>query len=341
MTEVTLGPTASAVAAQLDSWPRRRVKLDELQALLIVAEPALTHSPERRARLADIVDELADAGVVQLPSERSYDRSARPQLPRFVRLNRAAPAPRRLVGAEIAWLPELSWAAELKFEEQALSDLRNINAFLRDGGVGRPVVPLRERSVQVLGDEKRLEMLMGGQLFQPGRLTLDLLRCEEVHPPFVYEHVGGGPDALVVENHHTYVSLTRTLAEDADIGFVIYGAGAHFKGSVTFVADLPRRARRVLYFGDLDVDGLDIPVYATVVAAAAGLPRVEPATWLYELLLDHGRPAPVGAAPSRYRVEKLCAWLAPDLRRRAEAVLSAGHRLAQEWVGTELLRDLQ
>lgn len=339
MTEITLGLTASAIAAKLDEWPRRRVKLDELQALLVAAEPALTHSPERRARLADIIDELADAGVVQLPSERSYDRTARPRLPRFVQLNRDAPAPRRRAGAEIAWLPELSWAAELRFDEQTLSDLRNINAFLRDGGPDRPVVPLRERSVQVLGDEKRLEMLMGGQLFRPGRLTLDLLRCEEVHPPFVYEHVGDGRDALVVENHHTYVSLARALAGDAQIGFIIYGAGAHFKGSVTFISDLPRRPRRVLYFGDLDIDGLGIPVHASAVAAATGLPRVEPATWLYELLLDYGRPALVDVAPSRYRVKKLCAWLAPDARGRAETMLTAGHRLAQEWVGTELLRD--
>jgi hypothetical protein len=339
MIEVTLGLTASAVAAQLDPWPRRRVRLDELQALLIAAEPALTHSPERRARLADILDELADAGVVELPSERSYDRTARPPLPRFVRLNRSASAPRRRAGAEIAWLPELSWAAALKFDDQTLSDLRNINAFLRDGGAGRPIVPLRERSVHMLGDEKRLEMLMSGQLFHPGRLTLDMLRCEEVHPPFVYEHVGSGPDALVVENHHTFVSLTGALAGDADIGFVIYGAGAHFKGSVTFIADLPRQPRRVLYFGDIDIDGLDIPVHASAVAVAAALPRIEPAAWLYELLLDHGRPAPVEVAPSHYRVRKLCAWLAPDVRCRAEAVLTGGHRLAQEWVGTELIRD--
>ena len=341
MSDATLGLTASAVAEKLQEWPRQRVQLAELQALLVAAEPALTHSPERRARLADVVDELSDAGVVNLPSARSYDRSAKPPLPRFVRVDRPARAPRRRSGSEIAWLPELSWAAELNFDEQSLADLRNVNAFLRDGGAGRPLVPLRERSVEVFGNEKRLEMLMGGQLFQPGRLTLDVLRCEEVHPPFVYERVGDGPDALVVENHHTYVSLVRALAQHSDVGVVIYGAGAHFKGSVTFIADLPCRPRRVLYFGDVDADGLDIPVHASAVAVAAGLPPVEPATRLYEALFERGRPVPVEAVPSSYRVRKLVAWLPGEVRGSAEELLSDGRRLAQEWVGTELLQELR
>jgi len=332
MTTGTLGVTAARLAQELDAWPRRQVKLAELQTLLVAAEPSLTHAPERRARLAEVLDELADTGVVELPSERSYDDSAKPSLPRFVRVQGLAPPPRRVSGAGVAWRPELAWAAEL-----SVDDLRAVNAFFRDRGRERPIVPLRERSLQLFGYEKRLEALMGGQLFFPGRLTLEQLRCEEVHPPFVYESIGQGAGVLVVENHHTFVSLCRALPHDGDIGVVVYGAGAHFKGSVTFLADLPRAPRRVLYFGDLDIDGLDIPVYADSVAAAAGLPTIEPAAVLYRLLLDHGRPAPVDNSASRYRMAKLTAWLPEELRAAATALLVDGQRLAQEWVGTELL----
>src|SRR4051794_41079265 len=129
MSEATLGVTAGTLAEKLGSWPRQRVQLSELQGLLVEAEPALSHSPARRARLADVVDELADAGVVRLPSSRSYDRTAKPPLPRFVQVDRAPIAPRRHSGAKVAWLPELAWAAELSFDEQTLADLRNINAF--------------------------------------------------------------------------------------------------------------------------------------------------------------------------------------------------------------------
>jgi hypothetical protein len=337
MRALELGVTAGRVAEKLESWPRRQVKLAELQALLVSAEPALEHAPERRGRLQEVLDELVDAGVVELPSPRSYDRSAKPALPRFVRVERPPPGLRRISGAGVPWRPELSWAAELSMDEHTLSDLRAINSFFRDGGSERPLVPLRERSLQLFGHEKRLEALMGGQLFLPGRLTLDQLRCEEVHPPFVFERIGSGPDVLIIENHHTFVSLCRTLPRDGNVGVVVYGAGAHFKGSVTFLADLQPPPRRAFYFGDLDVNGLDIPTHASAVATAAGLPEIEPATLLYTLLLEHGHPVPVENPPSRYRVRKVVAWFPEGLRPAATAVLDDGQRLAQEWVGTELL----
>jgi hypothetical protein len=52
--------------------------------------------------------------------------------------------------------------------------------------------------------------------------------------------VGQGHDALVIEHHHTYTSFADLLPEDGSVGTLIYGAGAHFKASVTYVVDLPR-----------------------------------------------------------------------------------------------------
>lgn len=337
MSAAELGLTAGAVARELAEWPRRRVDLGELTALLVRAEPWLQHAPERRERLADVLAELADADVVELPSERSYDRSVRPALPRFIRIERAAAAPRRLTGRDYAWRSELAWASELHFDERTLADMRAVNAFLRDGGGERPVVPMRERSLQLFGDEKRLDTLLPTQVFTPGRLTLEQLRCEEVHPPFVYERIGDGTAALVIENHHTFVSLARALPDDGPVGTLIYGAGAHFKGSVTYLADLAPGPERVLYFGDIDPDGLDIPAYASQVAVASGLPAVEPAAELYRLLLTCGRPTPNSAAARRRRLERLVGWLPSELRSEAAAVLDANRRLAQEWVGTEVL----
>lgn len=337
MSAAHLGLTAQAVARELAEWPRRRVELGDLTALLVRAEPWLRHAPELRERLADVLAELADARVVELPSARSYDRSARPALPRFIRIERPTPTPRRLPGRDYAWRSELAWASELRFDEQTLTDLRTVNVFLRDGGAERPVVPMRERSLQLFGDEKRLDALLPTQVFAPGRLTLDQLRCEEVHPPFVYERLGSGSAALVIENHHTFVSLARALSTDGPVGTLIYGAGAHFKGSVTYLADLAPRPERVLYFGDIDPDGLDIPAYASQVARRSALPAVEPAAGLYRLLLTHGRPTPNSAAGRRRRVERLVGWLPNEVRSEAAAVLDADHRLAQEWVGTELL----
>lgn len=337
MSIATLGLTAGAVARELTQWSRRRVELGELTAMLVRAEPALEHAPERRQRLADVLAELADARVVELPSDRSYDHSARPPLPRFVRVQRAAATPQRRTGRDYAWRSELSWASALSFDARTLGDLRTVNAFLRDGGGERPIVPMRERSLELFGDEKRLDALLTTQVFAPERLTLGQLRCMEVHPPFVYQRIGAGPDALVIENHHTFVSFARALPPDGPVGVLIYGAGGHFKGSVTYAADLMPRPTRILYFGDIDPDGLDIPAYASRVATEHDLPAVQPAAALYRLLLDHGRPLPGGGAGRRVSVERSVAWLPDDLRGAAAGLLGDGQRLAQEWVGTELL----
>jgi hypothetical protein len=335
---VELGVTASALASRLESWPRRVVRLEELFALLVEAEPALEHAPERRERMGAVIGELVAAEVVRLPAARSYDHSAEPALPRFVRLDRPAQPPRRRSGADYAWRPELAWAADLSLDEQLMSELRAVNTFLRDGGAARPVVPLRERSLQLFGDEKRLEALRGGQLFAPGRLSLAQLRCEAVHPPFVYQRVGEGPDALVVENHHTYVSFERALAAGGEIGSLIYGAGAHFKASVSYLTAFAERPRRVLYFGDLDATGLEIPQRASEVASAAGLPPIDPAAPLYRLLLELGTPAPAADPISLARARKLVGWLPADLRPAGLELLRLKKRIAQEWVGTEALQ---
>lgn len=340
MTVETPGLTAERLAARLGDWPRRKVRLIELQELLTDAEPALAHSTGRRSRLAEVLDELLNAGLVEYPSERSFDHSAQPALPKFVRVTGRAASPSRVSGATIAWRPELAWAAEMTLDRQTLDELLAVNAFIRDGGTGRPIVPMRERSLQLFGNEKRLDTLISGQLFQPGRLTLQQLRCEEVHPPFVYRTIGRGGDVLVIENHHTFVSFVNTLSTDGDVGTVVYGAGAHFKASVTFIADLATKPQRVLYFGDLDIDGLEIPNHANQVAVAAGLPEVEPAHALYRLLLERGTPASVASAPTASRVSQAAGWLHESIRHEVSELLLGGRRIAQEWVGTEALQEL-
>ncbi len=125
------------------------------------------------------------------------------------------------------------------------------------------MVPMRERSLELFGDEKRLEALLGGQLLWEGRLTLRLLRCRRVHPPFVWRQVGAGPWALVAENHDTFYSLGRTLPADGHVGVLIYGSGVHFQTSVTFLSHLAEPPSRLLYFGDLDAGGLRVPAAAS------------------------------------------------------------------------------
>lgn len=319
------------MAERLRGSPRRRVALDHLRDLLFELEPHVAHSPAMRRRLHAILEELVAAAVVSLPKGRAlYDRAEQPSLPRFVAVaggSRPATQPSR--AASYPWPPGLRWAATLHppLRPEEMDFLRAVGAFLMRGG-DRPLVPLQERSLELLGDEKQLGKLAGQRLFAEGRLSLCMLRCREVHPPFVFRKVSERPILLVVENSATYDTVLRVLGRDGPIGAVGYGAGKHFVLSVAAAGDLDPAPRRILYFGDLDPDGLMIPVRASETAVAHGLPPVEPAEALYALLLAGQEEG--GADP---RVM----WLPQGLRGRAAAVLASGRRLAQEQVGLELL----
>lgn len=336
-------PIARRFAAALaNAEPgRTRILVEAYAAAFLVAEPALATSPDRRARLAAAIEELLEAGVIRV--SRAVDRSESPPLPRFiVPLDRVIdPA----VGREAAgypWRPELAWAAGLPLRRSEFDALRAIQAFLRDHSADAPIVPTGERSLELFGDEKRLDALRRNRrLFAPGRLSLEMLRARLFSPPFAYRRVGAGPVAMVLENVATYHSVLTTVPADGLIGLVIFGAGGNFSASVCYLAELAMEGpassiREIRYFGDLDRRGLEIPIAADAAAREAGLPPVRPAVGLWARLLRAGQR---GAHPpvDESTADRLTMWLPVSLRSGACDVLVSGARLAQEAVGTKLL----
>jgi hypothetical protein len=122
------------------------------------------------------------------------------------------------------------------------------------------------------------------------------------------------------------------------VGIVAYGAGNAFVGSVTYAADLPQSVEEIRYFGDIDSEGLRIPIDAGRVARAAGLPDVLPAADLYDRLLQIGRVANGSKPISRAAAERMAEWLPERLRTEVETLLAQGQRIAQEAVGLKALR---
>jgi hypothetical protein len=329
----------------LDDWPRRRVVLPDLWRLLDDADPASRGSTNRRHLLATAIEELADAGVLRLPSQRSYDRTELPALPHFVTVPLGTPVqqPRH----HTVWHPALSWVPDTRLTPAQRSALERVNRWLH-GNRDELVVPVRERSLEIFDDEKAIDRLQTTGLFGAERLTFDLLRVYRAVPRLHVEPVGPGGVLLIVENSDTFDSLCRALARrPGRVGLVGWGAGGAFEASVRSIGRLDRLVTGVRYFGDLDERGLRIPASASLVATADGLPAVCPATGLYTALLRLGRPQPVrsrsGAArpglPAT-RADELVRWLEPSQRDLAVQLLRAGRRLAQEAVGlAHLLRS--
>ena len=96
---------------------------------------------------------------------------------------------------EFAWVPELAFLREARVN-LPFAELRQLNDFLVAGGRDRELVPIKERSLQLFGDEKRLDVLADSALFREGRLTLAQLRCEVVAEPLAWKR---GPAAAAAQ----------------------------------------------------------------------------------------------------------------------------------------------
>jgi hypothetical protein len=334
-----LAALAGRMADALGAEPRRRIRLERLWQVHATADPGAVGGAVRRERLAAALALLAVQGTLRLAA--TSDRGS-PPLPRFVDLTPPA-QPDPPPTPAIVWHHRLWWVISAGLSPAQLRICERVNQFLQTGGADRPVVPVRERSLELFGDEKRLDALLGSALFRSDkRLTLELLRCQQTVAPLAYERVGPGPGALVAENTATFHSLVRVIRDhhgQGPVGLVVFGEGRHFDASAPYLGQLEPPPSPVWYFGDLDAKGLATPQLANRRLADAGLVPVRPAAALYRLLLATGAPAKVKHPPTTAALAGLVAWLPAELRDAA-AKLLAGHRLAQEAVGYERLRDV-
>lgn len=329
-----LSPVAAAMAAVLS---RRRVSWEELRGAALGRDASLLGDPDQRERLRAAVDELVAAGLVELPAPegRSWDRG-RVDLPHWVvRVQRrgSSPEPSRAP----AWHVRLSWVPQfLAGERRGPTEnewllLRGVQEMLA-GDLATHVVPTRERSLHLLGDEKLLDRMLAGRLFTRGGLSLALLRARQVARPITTGAVGPGPVTLIVENVATYDSLSRTLPPDGEVGRLVFGQGNDLGSALTALAAEPEPVRELRYFGDLDPAGVRIPARADT--AAIGLPTLRPAGVLYRRLLEVGVPRRGGSGSVALD------WLPKDVRPQVAALFAAGERLAQEWLGLEHLTGM-
>jgi hypothetical protein len=307
---------ARAVAA---SGPRRvPLKPDLLVAAASVDRTAAA-SIGWRARVLAALEDLAAEGVLTL-SKSTVDS----ELPRFV-TRRAEPRPARDPEPPVVWHATLDWVARLEETGSlGVADRRvlaSVNAWLpRRRGVR---VPLRERSLEIFGDEKVLEALALGPLFGPGRLSLTQLDCFPCWPPVEQTDLGPG-DWLVIENYTTYVSLSRRARELDFPGRIIWGSGTQVGTRLTALsASGTRPPPSCWYFGDLDAGGFQAARLAVRRAA--------------ELGLGHGHPRQ--SRVSTEIAQWAQTWLGGPLGTEIADLVRTGRRIVQEHVGLELLAD--
>jgi hypothetical protein len=228
--------------------------------------------------------------------------------------------------------------------QQRLECLRDINEWLKRGPDLNLMVPVKERSLEIFADEKRIDRLRGGRtsLFDE-QLPLRSLACRICPIPLPVEigpEVARGRPILVVENNDTWDSFCTWNRNASALSAVAYAGGGHGKGLAydeTFLDELLARclASELLYFGDLDPMGISIGAGATRRRADRGVAPMNPAIELYSWLLEHGARQPFNSKHRSH--EQDLAWLPMPLRADIHRLFVTGHRIPQESLGLRIL----
>ena len=319
----------------------QRISLEALREAFAKERPELASSGTFRERLRARLDELADAGLIRFPAANgsAWDRVGAPSLPKWVQRPRAA-TPVRTDPETVAWLPVMSFARKLS----RCSDVEAacaINQFLVQNRHALEPVPLRERSLQIFGDEKALDgRCRNGALFN-GQLSLNAIGAFDPAPPLPYEAIDApGLPLLLLENHHTYWSFSSWNSRARKYAAVVYGAGWAISRCGPALATVMQQTggTGIEYFGDIDPTGIRIALKLATQIKNAQLPPLRPAEELYSRAFQDGVRRALSRTPSRLQLEEAKTWLPASLQSHIEQLYAAGQRIPQESVGLDVLR---
>lgn len=265
---------------------------------------------ERHQAILDTLHHLESQKKCKLPVQKKTGWNPLTALPRYVILKRPQQdAEKKLRKQEIAkirdqtaWEPDrmASFAHALTTLKQ-LELAKVVNHYLLHRKTDEKTIPHRERALKVFGDEKALDPYMKTGLFS-GRITFQNLDCFYCPEPFPYELYSLDPKdtqgypLLLVENSATYWSCCQANRPDHPSGggffaAVIFGKGFKASNEYQVLKNLSQiekqtKSKKILYFGDLDPVGLDIPKRINETRIKNERSPICPAIPLYSALLD-------------------------------------------------------
>ena len=146
-------------------------------------------------------------------------------------------------------------------EQQWLDKLQD---YLITYGLPQGEASVWQRSYEIIGDEKWISEGGGRSFLQHVRI-FDKLKIVDLVEPLMFalnpRRIQDAPCYhLIVENKTTFDALAEVLPE-TDFFTLIYGAGKCFLNSITQLErqlHMPHVQHRLYYFGDLDLEGIQI-----------------------------------------------------------------------------------
>lgn len=329
---------------------RQRVDSRSLWGAFAAAFPSRPQGIEERRWLSAALEQLANQGIVRFPAKggRRWDKTFGTPLPLSIDLPRNSPPPTERRWRSYPWDVRLAWVASLR---ALRSDQERFLLKVQEGLVNdwfRDQAPLKYRSLQLTGSEKRLAAYLRTPLFAEGRLSLQLLGAYAEVLPLAWAPVGSAPSVIIFENAGPFFVAHAVLSgmEHPPYGLVAYGGGKGILASLPHIATLGRAVEAIHYVGDLDLHGMAIATAARKIAERRGLPPVVPAPGIHKKMLEAAKTlgAPDGWAISKKRddarLRDALAFLPENVRTPILGIIRAGRRVPEEVLGPKELRSL-
>jgi hypothetical protein len=327
---------------------RRAVRQEMVWSAFVDAYPDLPPGPERRRWLAAVLEELSQQGEILLPVAhgKRWDRTSIVALPTAVTLVAVdGGVASKSDWRNYPWHPRLQWIFGLKtLMRDQVAFLKRVHAGLVAGWFDQPEC-FKYRSLQLTGDEKRLEELHRGILFGPERLTLDMLGCEPESLPLASDQFSSEPTLLIFENAAPFMLARRILTDCGRPGFgrLAYGAGKQVLKAASYLPMVEPAITEIQYVGDLDAEGVSIA--AEFQRLSKDIP-VRPATRFHQAMLASAAEleSPGGWAlqSGREQVESQAAiiFLAPEIRDHVSDMIRSARRVPEEALSFEAMTQL-
>lgn len=333
--------------ARLTARKRKTAKLKDIWSAFASVYDDLPSGRERRLWLLTVLEELDASAEIALPVShgRQWDRTSDIVLPTKVSLCSSEQSEEKTNWRTFAWHPALQWVLDRRHVIPGhFQFLKKVHQGLVEGWF-EASEPLKYRSLQLTGDEKRLQKLCKCRLFGPGRLTLAMLGCKAEVLPLAIERFCGNSTMLLFENAAPFMVARGILKEmdNTGIGCLGYGAGKQVIKSVGYLSMIEPPVERVLYVGDLDAAGIQL---AADIERLSRHVTILPATSFHRAMIDAAAELgsangwPVKEKQPRQVAEFVLGFVDDSVRSECAQLISSGRRIPEEVVSRATMRRI-
>ncbi|MFX1453546.1 MAG: Wadjet anti-phage system protein JetD domain-containing protein [Promethearchaeota archaeon] len=335
---------------QLVTLSKNKVTITKETILKIFEKlyPGLYFSNENfNPQLIEILKKLKEENLIEFPkTNNNWDYNMRPPLPLWIKLIKEEEEKISDDLKNFPWHPHMVWVSKLdNVKKSTYKSLRQINTFFINHELNKnELIPIKERSIQIFQDEKKLDIIIRQDWFK-NHLTLEDLGCYQTCEPFASKSFPNARDkkAIIIENRDTFHSFCR-VNENLDpppYRYIIYGCGKFIEKTILWVNDFDSSLTEIEYFGDLDPMGLIIPQNLNNILKENAINvKIKLATPFYLELVHIAKRIFNNLKKDDLEENKLLEFLPRKARKFSNFIFSNNKRIAQELLGLNKIEHI-